>query len=156
VRRYISELDDHLSDLVQEEMAKGTACAAAEADALGRLGDENDLAAAILERREVRSLLARHPWASFIFWPLALLVGSIVAVLFVEMGALEVVSHFYKNSMHRPPPEWYMSSIAAWNALPTFVAPLAIAVFFVVLGARQRMPAGFMLLSIASACLLGG
>jgi hypothetical protein len=156
VRRYIAELDDHWSDLVREEMAKGTARLAAEADALSRLGDENDLAAAMLERRDLRSLIDRLPWASFIFGPLALVVASIVAVLFVEAGVLTIISHFYANPLHRPPPEWFMLSVAAWNAWPTFVAPLAIALFFVVLGARQRMPAGFTLLSVAITCALGG
>src|SRR5215471_1096166 len=156
VRRYINELDDHWNDLVREAIAKGTRRAAAEADALVRLGDENDLAAAMLERRELCSLLARHPWASFAFGPLAMLVGSIIAALLIEAGVLSIISHFYKNPMHRPPPEWFMLSLAAWNAVPTFVAPLAIALLFVVLGSRQRISAGFTLLSVVVVCLLGG
>jgi hypothetical protein len=85
-----------------------------------------------------------------------MLVGSIAAVIFVEAGLLGIISQLYKNPLHRPPPEWFMLSVAAWNALPTFVAPLAIVVFFVVLGTRQRMPAGFMLVSVAIACVFGG
>ena len=56
VRRYARELSDHFDDLVREEKESGAGRELAETRALSRLGNEDDLAEAMLSRPELRSL----------------------------------------------------------------------------------------------------
>ena len=73
VRRYLSELSDHLTDLTAEEQSRGLSPTAAGSAALARLGSPDSLANAALAQPEARSLTARAPWAVFSLTPLALL-----------------------------------------------------------------------------------
>jgi hypothetical protein len=155
VRRYIGELRDHFDDLVREETAQGSSRDAAELSARARLGRENDLAEVMLERPELRSLTARYPWAVFGIGPVVMVVAGFAAVLSIEVGALNLISHFYKNPTHQPPPAWFMMMFDAWNALPTLVAPLAISGLLCVMGARQRISSSWIFAGVAIACVLG-
>jgi hypothetical protein len=65
VRRYVAELRDHLADLQAEEERAGKSRGDAEAAALVRLGGVEQLAAAMVGRREFQSWSARAPWAVF-------------------------------------------------------------------------------------------
>src|SRR6185312_14248663 len=84
VRRYRRELADHYDDLVREESESGAGREWAQTRALSRLGHEDDLAAAMLSRPELRSLTARFPWAVFGLGPIAFLALSVAAGLFAE------------------------------------------------------------------------
>ena len=83
VRRYLSELTDHLADLTAEEQRAGRSEAEAKAIALGRLGKSDDLASALIEKRQFQSWCARAPWALFGFAPL------------IWLGAAYLVACFY-------------------------------------------------------------
>lgn len=63
VNRYLTELREHWTDLTAEEEQGGRSRAEAEAVALVRLGQVDDLARPIVERPELRSWTARAPWA---------------------------------------------------------------------------------------------
>jgi hypothetical protein len=63
VRRYLRELADHLSDLKAEEERSGQSRVDTESAALRRLGRIDDLASAMIERREFQSWAVRAPWA---------------------------------------------------------------------------------------------
>jgi hypothetical protein len=76
VRRYLTELADHLSDLSAEEERAGRSRADAEAAALVRLGAMDDLARAMIEQRRFQSWCARAPWATFGLAPLFFLAGA--------------------------------------------------------------------------------
>jgi hypothetical protein len=76
VRRYISELSDHLADLTIEEERAGRSQAEAEATALLRLGSAEDLASAMTGQRQFLSLSTRAPWAIFGVGPVLLLAGA--------------------------------------------------------------------------------
>ena len=65
VRRYLSELADHLADLRAEEERAGRGRALAEAAALARLGEVEALAEAMIARPDLRAWSARAPWAVF-------------------------------------------------------------------------------------------
>ena len=65
VRRYLTELTDHLADLRAEEERAGRSRADAEAAALVRLGGMDDLAKAMIEQRQFQSWCVRAPWAMF-------------------------------------------------------------------------------------------
>ena len=55
VRRYIAELRDHLADLTLEEERGGLNRAEAESVGLVRLGDVDNLAKALIKRRDFQS-----------------------------------------------------------------------------------------------------
>lgn len=87
VRRYLTELADHLADLRAEEECTGRNRADAESAALLRLGGIDDLAKAMTEQRQFQSWCARAPWAIFGFGPLVLLaVAWLVAVFILWAG----------------------------------------------------------------------
>ena len=83
VRRYLSELGDHLADLRAEEERAGRTGADAEAAALLRLGGTNELARAMLERRQMQSWSARAPWAVFAVAPVLVLAAAWFVALFM-------------------------------------------------------------------------
>lgn len=76
VRRYLTELAEHLADLTAEEERAGRNRARAEGAALARLGRTEDLAQTMIERRELRSWTARAPWAVLGLGPVLALIGA--------------------------------------------------------------------------------
>ena len=87
VRRYLTELGDHLADLRAEEERAGRSRTDAESAALLRLGTVNDLAKAMTEQRQFQSWCSRVPWAIFGFGPLvALAVAWFVSVFILWAG----------------------------------------------------------------------
>ena len=87
VRRYLTELADHWTDLTAEEERAGRSRADAESAALVRLGGMDDLARAMIEQRHFQSWCVRAPWAVFGLAPLFLLAGAyLVACLILLSG----------------------------------------------------------------------
>jgi hypothetical protein len=82
VRRYLTELAEHLADLTAEEERAGRGRADAESAALIRLGGMDDLAKAMTEQRQFQSWCVRAPWATFGLAPLLLLAGAWFVALF--------------------------------------------------------------------------
>jgi hypothetical protein len=76
VRRYLTELADHLADLSAEEERAGLSRADAESAGLIRLGGMDDLSKAMIEHRQFQSWCVRAPWAIFGLAPLSLLAGA--------------------------------------------------------------------------------
>ncbi len=76
VRRYLTELTDHLADLRAEEEHSSHNRADAESAALLRLGSIDHLARAMIDQRQFQSWCARAPWAIFGVAPLLLLAGA--------------------------------------------------------------------------------
>ena len=73
VRRYLSELTDHLADLTAEEQSHGLPPSDARTAALARLGTTDTLSEAMISQPTLHSLSARAPWAVFSLTPVALL-----------------------------------------------------------------------------------
>lgn len=87
VRRYLTELREHWADLTAEEERAGRTRAEAEAQALARLGQPEDLARTVIERPELRSWTARAPWAVLGAGPvLGLAAGWAAALLILWTG----------------------------------------------------------------------
>lgn len=87
VRRYLTELREHWADLTAEEERAGRNRAEAEALALARLGRVEDLARTMIERPELRSWMARAPWAVLGGGPvLGLAIGWGAALLILATG----------------------------------------------------------------------
>jgi hypothetical protein len=83
VRRYLTELADHLVDLRAEEESAGRSRADAESTALLRLGGIDQLAGAMVAKPEFLSWSARAPWAIFGFGPLLFLAGVYFTACFI-------------------------------------------------------------------------
>jgi hypothetical protein len=86
VRAYLTELREHLADIIEQECAAGGDAREALARAHARLGDDETLAQAMLSRRRVRSLTARAPWLVLGVTPVllmfvALLLGLTVLII---------------------------------------------------------------------------
>jgi hypothetical protein len=87
VRRYLTELADHLADLRAEEERAGRSRADAESSALVRLGGMDDLFKAMIEQRQFQSWCVRAPWVAFGLAPIFLLAGAyFVACLILWSG----------------------------------------------------------------------
>src|ERR1700759_2269966 len=69
VRRYVRELDEHLDDLTAQQRASGYDSEDAAIRARARLGDDTELAQAMLEQPGMRSWPARLPWLVFLLLP---------------------------------------------------------------------------------------
>lgn len=76
VRRYLTELAEHLADLRAEQERAGRSRTEAESAALLRLGRTDDLAKAMIEQRQLQSWCVRAPWAMFALAPLLSLAGA--------------------------------------------------------------------------------
>jgi hypothetical protein len=83
VRRYLSELGEHLDDLRAEEVRAGRSREDAESAALARLGGVEELSRAMIERREFQAWCARAPWATFGLAPLLVLAGAYLAACLI-------------------------------------------------------------------------
>jgi hypothetical protein len=87
VRRYLTELADHLADLRVEEERAGRRRVDAESAALARLGKMDDLAEAMIEQRQFQSWSARVPWATLGLAPLLFLAAAyFLACLYLWCG----------------------------------------------------------------------
>jgi hypothetical protein len=87
VRRYLTELADHLADLTTEEEHAGRRRADAESAALIRLGGMDELFKAMIERGQFQSWCVRAPWAIFGLAPIFFLAGAyFVACLILWSG----------------------------------------------------------------------
>jgi hypothetical protein len=157
VRRYIGELRDHYDDLVEEDVNRGVPRHAAEAEAHVRLGTDETLAAAILQRPELRSLTARFPWAVFGVGPVLLLTVCVVAATLIEGGFLELHLDLVRTPANPHPvkPDWLKPALIAWNWLATYATPLAIAALLAVIGQRQRVGAGWIVTGVLIVCVVG-
>src|SRR5271168_4714586 len=90
VRRYLTELADHLADLRAEEERAGRSRADAESAALLRLGGMEDLAKAMIEQRQFQSWCVRAPWAMFGLGPVFLLGLVWCAALFLLWSGWQI------------------------------------------------------------------
>ena len=83
VRRYLTELADHLTDLRIEEERTGHNPLDAESAALIRLGDTDELVNAMIGQRQFQSWCVRAPWAMFGVAPMLLLAGAYFVACFI-------------------------------------------------------------------------
>lgn len=160
VRRYVRELSDHFDDLVREETAGGASRELAETRALSRLGNDDDLAEAMLSRPELRSLTARYPWAVFGLGPVALLALSVVGALYLEVWLLNQSGEIFTYMTGQPPgpvtARLATRIYTVYNTLAVYAVPLLFAWAFYWLGSRQRMRPAWIVTGVALLCVLGG
>ncbi|MGI9262001.1 MAG: hypothetical protein ACR2QR_08195 [Woeseiaceae bacterium] len=71
VRRIVAELDDHAEDLRSEAYAQGMSGSDATGFALQRIGDQQQIAARILESSDLRCWIYRYPRVARFYLPIA-------------------------------------------------------------------------------------
>ena len=147
VRRYVRELDEHLDDLTTQQRASGYDGEDAAIRARARLGDDAELAQAMLEQPGMKSWPARLPWLVFILLPpgLTFAIGLLVyaAFYFIGDGAAKI------NAVVPVPQDWLIGvSVTAMTIINVLAVP-ATATLLAVLADRQRLKLLWPLLGIA-------
>jgi hypothetical protein len=152
VNRYVTELRDHLTDLVTRERAAGLNPQEAETKARSILGSDAELVQAMIDRGTPRSLAARAPWAVFGFLPLLTL---LVAMILLGMGTMAFFAPFGELSGAELPP--YARLI---GAVVSFVGSYAIgpmlAAACIAIALRQRLASRWVWVGLALIALVSG
>ena len=158
VRRYLAELTDHLADLKAEEIQAGRSSTEAEVAAIARLGTVDDLASAMIAKRQFQSWCVRAPLAAFGVVPLL----SLALAYFIAVCILRSGWHLFLPEADTPfiP----LTSTEGGLAILYFgigrwlyeLAPLLIAWGTGIVAARQRLKSAWPLLGLALIAWMGG
>ena len=159
VRRYLSELDDHLSDVVgqlrSEEQRNGRSTSQLGASARARLGTVDQLASAMESRPDLYSWSARAPWLIFTAGPAC----AILAAYALALTLLWTGWRLFLDP-HSPTPFVPVHGFSVlwfgFGRLIYFTAPVVIAWLMAVLATRQRLSAVWPLMGFALLSLIGG
>ena len=146
VRRYVRELDEHLDDLMAQQRASGYDGEDAVLRARARLGDDAELAQAMLEQPGMRSLATRLPWLVFLLLPpiltAAIGLALYAAFYFVGNGAAKI------NAVLPLPESGLIGfSVAAMTAVNVLAVPV-MTTLLAILAQRQRLRLRWPLLGI--------
>jgi len=153
-RRYVTELREHLFDLVTQERASGLDARQADERARLLLGSDAQLTAAMLHRGAPRTLAARAPWAVFGIAPLVTLI-----IAMVLLGKWSMAYFYpYRALSASDIPQTVRAIGIALTFLGSYVIGPALAATCVVTAWRQRLAsswiwAGLALLALASGAL---
>ncbi len=152
VRRYLAELSEHLDDLTAAQRALGYDGGDAALRARALLGEDAELAAAMLEQKSLRSLPARAPW--LIFGLLPPVAG--IAAAFLLIAPLALIAHTLK--MVAPggidAPEWFRTAAFAVTGMGNLALAPLLALGFAALALRQRISTLWPLFAILLIALL--
>ncbi len=152
VRRYLAELSEHLDDLTAKQRALGYEGEDANLRARALLGEDRELAAAMLEQKSLRSIPARAPW--LIFGLLPPVAG--IAASFVLIAPLALIARIFHmttpGSIHAP--GWFQTLAFTVTAIGNWALEPALAAGFVFLATRQRISYLWPMLTIVLIALL--
>jgi len=137
VRRYLAELTEHLDDLTAQQRAAGYDGEDAAIRARARLGDDSELAAAMLEQKSLRSITVRAPW--LVFGLLPPVAGMVVSFAFIApLVVIALLFHMATpGSIHAP--GWFQELAFGLTGLGNITLAPLLAAGFVFLAARQRI-----------------
>jgi len=152
VRRYLAELSGHLEDLMAQQRAAGYDGEDAAIRARARLGEDGELAAAMLEQKSLRSLPARAPWLVFGFVPPAAAIVS-AFILIAPLALIARILHMAAKGGILAP-QWFQETAFAVTGVGNLALAPALAAGFVFLAARQRISWLWPLLAIVLLALL--
>ena len=147
VKRYLRELSEHLADLTEAQRRTGLGEDEAATHARAALGPDADLADAMIRQRDFRAFSARFPWAVFGIMPLAalLLAAFLQIILFVILAHLSGGLGFGPHAIAVP--QRLLLLAATMQIFGNFLLVPAVALLFVGLALRQRLPLLWPLLS---------
>ena len=112
----------------------------------------------MLARPELRSFMARFPWAVFGAGPVVLLVLSVAAATAAEMVIIQAATVWAPLLGITPGPavaHGFTQIMLVWNTLAIYGAPLLFAWLFYWAGSRQRMPQAWIITGVAMVCVVG-
>jgi|SRR5882762_232801 len=163
VRRYLTELADHLADLRAEEERAGLSRADAESAALVRLGGMDDLAKAMIEQRQFQSWCVLAPWAMFGLAPLFFLGGAYFVACSILWSGWKIFLPGTNTPFIRLDVPLY-GSYPAWFAIfyfgigrsLYFYAPILIGWGIGLIAARQRVKWVWPTVGLVLIALTGG
>lgn len=137
VRRYAKELRHHLEDLTERERRAGYGAEDAAMRARAWLGDDAELAAAMLEQKGMRALSHRAPWAVFALLPPLVLLAAAFAVV----APLVLIAHMAGliDGQPLPAPGWFRALAQAVTTTGNLALAPALSAGLVMLAWRQRM-----------------
>lgn len=152
VRRYVRELADHLDDLTAQQRAVGYDAEDAGNLARARLGEDSELARAMLDQPGMRSWSARLPWLIFLLLP-PVLTAAIGLALYTAFHAIGFGAAGISALLPVPQSILAGFSAAAMAAVQMLAAPV-MAALLVLLAQRQRLKPVWPLLGIVLLQLL--
>jgi hypothetical protein len=152
VRRYLAELSEHLDDLTAEQRRLGYEGSDASLRARALLGEDAELAAAMLEQKSLRSLPARAPWAIFVLLPPV----AGIAAAFLLIAPLMLAAHGFHMVTPRGinAPEWFRTLTFLVTGLGNLTLAPLLAAGFVFLAARQRLAMAWPVLAVLLVAVL--
>jgi hypothetical protein len=151
VRRYVTELGEHLADLSARERDAGHDAKAAAERARTVLGADGQLVQAMLDRAP-HSLTVRAPWAVFALLPVLTLVAALAAIDESMMRLLGPV----RATWHGVVPDSYGSLIAAMSFTTDYLLGPVIAIGCIALALRQRLSSRWVWIGLGLIALLSG
>jgi hypothetical protein len=150
--RHVRELDDHLGDLTERQREAGYDGDDARLRARARLGDDAELAQAMLEQPGVRSWPARLPWLVFVALPPVVTILAITPIFllfyFIGDGAERIAA------VTAIPPGWLRGVAQIVLAAINVLAVPTIVTLFAVLAHRQRLGLLWPLLGVVVLAML--
>jgi hypothetical protein len=152
VNRYVTELREHMTDLVARERAAGLDAREAESKARTILGSDIQLVQAALNRGAPRSWAAKVPWAVFGLLPAAVVftVSAIVAMTMFRL--LMPVREILPGQM----PGGYQTLIVAATILTGYVVGPLLAALCIAIALRQRLSSAWVWVGLAVIALFSG
>lgn len=153
-QRYVTELREHLADLIERERASGLNETKAVERARSFVGNDAELAQAMIDRAPARSLLARAPWAVFALSPVPLWMALIGVTDSSMIHVLSPLNSIAPSAM----PESYRALIGILGFLINYLAGVLLTAGYLVLALRQRLSTpwlwvGLVLLALFSSML---
>ena len=152
VRRYLAELSEHLDDLTEKQRAHGYEGEDASSRARALLGEDRELAAAMLEQKSLRSIPARAPWLIFGFLPPVVGIAAafaLIAPLILIANLQHMVGYDGINA-----PQWFRELAFAVTGVGNLALAPTLAAGFAFLAARQRISTVWPILAILVIALL--
>jgi hypothetical protein len=137
VRRYRRELEDHLADLTGAQREAGHDADAAAVRARALLGEDDELAKAMLARPELKGWATRAPWAVFGLLPPLIMMAAFFA--FALPLVLVASLHGWMDHHEMAAPEWFRIWAGGTGGLANLLLGPGLAVLLLIAAERQRM-----------------
>jgi hypothetical protein len=150
--RYVTELREHLADLIERERASGLDAKQASDRALTLMGTDADLVRAMIDRGTPRSLAARAPWVMLAILPVVLLVAVLWGARASMMHVLWPVRGLAPSDM----PEQYRALVALMSFGVTYLLGALLAAGCIAVAVRQRLVSGWFWVGLSLIALLTG
>jgi hypothetical protein len=152
VNRYVTELRDHLTDLIHRECGTGVDRPAGEARARSILGTESQLVQAMLDRDPPRSMAAKAPWMTFGILPILALLALLMLLGTASMAWFAP----YRDIPLAEMPASIRALRVLVTALGSYGISLILALGCVVVAVRQRLTSGWMWAGLALVAAISG